>query len=116
MINHIMYTNNTKGFSLNEKELKSLKQTIRIYSQDIGMEFGNEKCAMLIMKSGKRKTAEEIEQSNLERIWWLGEKENYKFFGILEADTIKQAEMKKKNTSEEQGNFLKPNFVIEISS
>ena len=31
---------------------------VRIYSQDIGMEFGMEKCAMLVMKSGKRHMTE----------------------------------------------------------
>ena len=29
-----------KLFSTNEKELETLMQTIRIYTQDIGMEFG----------------------------------------------------------------------------
>ena len=33
-------------FSKNEKELETLIQTVRIYSQDKGMEFGIEKCAM----------------------------------------------------------------------
>ena len=36
-----------------------------------------------------------IELLNQDRIWTLGEKENYEHLGILEADTIKQAEMKK---------------------
>ena len=38
---------NIKLFAKNEKELKTLIQTVRIYSQDIGMEFSIEKCAML---------------------------------------------------------------------
>ena len=33
---------------------------------------------------------------NQERVGRLGEKENYKYSRILEADTIKQEEMKKK--------------------
>ena len=40
--------------TLNEKELENLLQTVRIFSQDTGMEFGFEKCAMLVMKCGKR--------------------------------------------------------------
>ena len=71
-------------------------QAIRIYSHDIGMEFGIEKCTMLIMKSWKRKTTKGIEQPNKERIRTLGEKENNKYLGILEADTIKQTEIKEK--------------------
>ena len=40
-----MYMDDIKIFAKNEKELETLVQTIRIYSQDIGMEFGIEKCA-----------------------------------------------------------------------
>ena len=62
-----------------------------IYSQNIVMEFGIEKCAMLIMRSGKRQITERIEQpKNQERIRMLGKKENYKYLEILEVDTIKK--------------------------
>ena len=61
----------------NEKELKTLIQTTRIYSQDIGMEFSRKKCTMLIMKSGKGYITEGIELPNQERIRTLREKENY---------------------------------------
>ena len=37
-----------------KKKVEILIHAVRIYSQDIGMEFGIEKCAMLVMKSGKR--------------------------------------------------------------
>ena len=80
----------------NEKELETLICAVRIYSQDIGMEFGIEKCAMLVMKSGKRHMTDGIEQPNHDKIKTLGEKETYKYLGILEADTIKQMEMKDK--------------------
>ena len=73
----------------NEKELKILIQTIRIYSQDIRMEFGIEKYVILIMRSGKRQITQGIEQPNQEKISTLREKETYKYTGILEADTIK---------------------------
>ena len=54
-INHLMYMDDIKMFAKNEKELETLVQTIRIYSQDIGMKFGIEKCAMLVIKRGERK-------------------------------------------------------------
>ena len=50
-----------------------------IYNQDIGIEFGIENCAMLIIKSGKRETTEGIELQNQESIRTLGGKENCKF-------------------------------------
>ena len=52
-INYLLYKDDIKLFAKNEKELDSLIHTIRIYSQGIGMEFGIEQCAMLVMKSGK---------------------------------------------------------------
>ena len=59
------------------------------------MEFGIEKCAMLVMKSGKHMT-ERVEQSYQVVIRTLGEKETYKYVEVLEADIIKQVEMKEK--------------------
>ena len=46
-----MYIDDIKLFATKEKELETLIQTVRrIYSQEIGMEFGIEKCAILVMK------------------------------------------------------------------
>ena len=56
-----MYMDDIKLFVQNERELETLIQTVRIYSQDIGMECGIDKCAMLVMKSGKRLMTEGIE-------------------------------------------------------
>ena len=60
------------------------------------MEFGIEKCAMLVMKSGKRHMTDGMELPNQDKIRTLGENETYKYLGILEADPIKQVEMKDK--------------------
>ena len=45
------------------------------------------------MKSGKRHMMERVELPNQVVIRTLWEKETYEYFGILEADTIKQVEM-----------------------
>ena len=58
------------------------------------MEFGIE--SSFIMKSGRRETAEGVKLANPKRIRLFGEKENHKYLGILEANTVKQVEMKKK--------------------
>ena len=60
------------------------------------MEFGIEKCALLVMKSGKRHLTDGIELPNQDKIRTLAENETYKYLGILEADTIKQVQMKNK--------------------
>ena len=89
-INNPMYIDDIKLFAKNEKEPETLIHAVRIYSQGIGMEFGIEKCAMLVMKSGKR----HMELPNHDRIRTLEENETYKYLCILQADTIKQVQMK----------------------
>ena len=79
-----------KLFAKNEKELETLIHAVRIYSQDTGMEFGIEKCAMLVMKNGKRHMTDRMELLNHDRIRTFEENETYKYLGILEADTNKQ--------------------------
>ena len=41
-INELMYMNDIKLFMKMKKELKTQTKTVRIYSQDIGMEFSIE--------------------------------------------------------------------------
>ena len=59
----------------NEKELETVIHIVRIYSQDIGMELGIEKCALLVMKSGKRYLTDRIELPNQDKIRTLAENE-----------------------------------------
>ena len=95
-INHLMYMDDIKLFAKNEKGLETLIHAVRIYSQDIGMAFGREKSVTLVMKSGKRHITDEMELQKQDKIRTPGEEETYKYFGILEADTMKQVEMKNK--------------------
>ena len=60
------------------------------------MEFGIEKCAMPVMKSGKRHLTDGMELPNQDKIRTLGQKETNKYLVIFEADTIKQVEINKK--------------------
>ena len=91
-----MYMDDIKLFTKNQKELETLIHAVRIYSQYIGMEFSIEKCAMLVMKSGKRHLTDGIELPIQDEIRTLAENETYKYLGILEADTIRQVKMKNK--------------------
>ena len=60
------------------------------------MEFGIEKCVMLVMKSSKRDLTDGMELPNQDKIRTIRKNETYKYLGILEADTIKQEEVKDK--------------------
>ena len=61
------------------------------------MEFGIEKCTMLIMKRGKPQMTE-IEMQNHVKIKTLREKQTYKYLGILEAGNIKKVKIKKRKS------------------
>ena len=52
-INHLLFMDDLKLYSCKEKEFDSLVQTIHIFSKDIEMEFGIEKCAMLVIEKEK---------------------------------------------------------------
>ena len=83
------------------------------------MEFGIEKCAMFVMKTGKWHMTNVMELPNHDKIRTLGENDTYKYLGISEADTIKQVEMKErfeKNISGELENYSRQNSPAETSS
>ena len=85
-----------KLFVKNEKELGNSNSSSENIHSNTRMEFVIEKCAMQVMKSGKRHLTDGMEIPNQDKIRTLGEKETYKYLGILEADTIKQEKIKEK--------------------
>ena len=52
-INHLLSIDDPKFYSKSEMPLDSLIQTVKIFSEDVGMQFGIEKCAVLVMKKGE---------------------------------------------------------------
>ena len=76
-INYI-YMDHIKQLTKNEKQLETLTQAVRIYCEDMRMEFSMGRCGMLIMKSGKQQMTEGIKLTNQEKIRRQGEKETCK--------------------------------------
>ena len=66
-----------KVYAKNEKDLEYLIQTGKIFSENIGMEFGLDKCAILIMKKGKTVEAEGVKFPDERKIRSLKEDESY---------------------------------------
>ena len=58
------------------------------------MEFGIEKCAMLVMENGKIMKSVGIELPDGKVIKSLQESESYKYLGILKADKFLEEKMK----------------------
>ena len=63
--------------------MDSLVQTVRVFSKDVGMEFGIENCAMLVMEKGKIVNSVGIESPDGKVITSLQEGESYKYLGNL---------------------------------
>ena len=82
-----------KIFAKNKAEIDSLISTVKVINHDIGTEFGVKKCGVAIMKRGKLVESEGINLGNGESIKTI-DLEGYKYLGILEADKIKENEMK----------------------
>ena len=68
--------------------LDSVIETVKIFSQDIRMQFAIDKCAMLVMKKGKIVKSDDIQFPNDKVIKSLEEGESYKYLGVLEVDEV----------------------------
>ena len=79
-IKHLLFMNDLKLYSRNEKELDSLVQTICVFSEDIGMELGIEKRAMLVIEKEKTEKSVGIELLDGIVIRSLQEGESYRYF------------------------------------
>ena len=84
----------------NEKELDTIKQTIRICSWNNGMKSGIEERIILIMKTKKRDITEGTGWQNQLSIGTFREKENHRYLRIFEVDIIKQTAMKENSRKE----------------
>ena len=83
-----------KLYRRSKKGLDSLVQALRVFSEDIGMEFGIEKYAMLVMEKRKIVKSACIELPDGKVIKYLQEGESYKYLGILEADKFLEEKTK----------------------
>ena len=52
-LNNLLFMEDLKLFSISEEQMDALVRTVHVFSTDIGMEFGMEKCGILTMKRGK---------------------------------------------------------------
>ena len=77
-INHLLFMDDLKLYSRSEKGLDSLVQAGCVFSEGIGMEFGIEKCAMLVIEKGKFVKSVGVELPDGKVIKSLQEGESYK--------------------------------------
>ena len=95
ILNHLLFMYDLKLYGRNEEELERLVEIVHIYSKDVGMEFGLDKCGMLVIRKGVKVRSVGIELPDGEVIKELDEK-RYKNLGILQTDTVMEKQMKGK--------------------
>ena len=93
LINHLLFMDDIKLYGKSMRELESLVEVVRVFSKDIGMEFGLDKCAVLELKAGVRVQCEGITMPD-GRVMKEVDEKGYKYLGILEGAQIRTREMK----------------------
>ena len=73
-----------KLYSSNDNQLRALLETTQIFSNDIGMSFGLEKCAKISLVRGKVKNRDNIILSSGGEIRELNNRKFYKYLGVEE--------------------------------
>ena len=99
-VNHLLFMDNLKRYASNETSLESLIQTVRVFSNDIRMDFEVEKCVILTMKKGHIPNSDRMVLRNKKTMKDLKQWDNCKYLGVIQADGTKQHEMKEKLKTE----------------
>ena len=88
-VNHLSFMDDLKLYARSETPLVSMIQSVRIScSNNIGMKFGVEKCAILVLKRVKLAQTEGITLPEGTTIKAMEESEGYKYPGVLEASDM----------------------------
>jgi hypothetical protein len=95
-INHLLYMDDLKLYGKSKTELEFLTNIVYQYSADIGMDFGISKCATMVIKRGKMCEDDGVILPDGQVVPGLKLEDSYKYLGIVQADSIKQREMKEK--------------------
>lgn len=96
-INHLLYMDDIKLYAKNQRDIDSLIHLTRVFSNDIGMTFGLEKCGRLIISRGKvqQTSGVSMPQGRIDDI-----AETYKYLGIMQSFRNQDEEMRSKATTE----------------
>ena len=95
-ISNLFYMDDLKLYSKNEQEQIGELKVVKQFSDDIGMEFGLEKCAKASFKEGKLTSTGNIVIDVDPEVQELDQEGVYKYLGADESDGIQHSKMKEK--------------------
>ncbi|CAH2099489.1 unnamed protein product [Euphydryas editha] len=101
-INHLLYMDDLKIYANNKYNLKVLLDSIEIFTNDIGMSFGLNKCNILHITAGHRSstTGEDHILLNGNEFKQLAIGERYKYLGIHESGKIEHSVIRQQISKE----------------
>ena len=82
-VNHLLFMDDPKLYSSCNEELESVVRVVNMFSNDVGMKFGFDKCGVLMVEKGVKKKCEGIELPGREMIKEIDEN-GYKYLGVLD--------------------------------
>jgi len=94
MISHLLYMDDIKLYAKTSESMESMVNTLRMVSEDIGMEFGLDKCAKVSMKRGKIVCGGDLPLYDGMAIRELADDDGYKYLGILQRESTLKEEAK----------------------
>jgi len=95
LISHLLYMDDLKIYSKNAEEMERCRKLISQFSDDIKMEFGLDKCAVIHIVKG-----EIINSPIVEGIPLLSSEDNYKYLGLIQCDEIIHDKVKESTKKE----------------
>ena len=95
-LTHLFYMDDLKLYAKTEEALKDMLTATNLFSTDIGMSFGIEKCAKVTLKKGKQIQAGNVTLDQDLVVQDLEQERSYKYLGIEEAGTISHKQMKER--------------------
>jgi sulfur relay (sulfurtransferase) complex TusBCD TusD component (DsrE family) len=87
-LNHLLYMDDIKLFASNNQQLSSLLQITEMFSADIKMNFGIDKCKTCSIKKGKLTKHEGFQLASEQIIQGMNINECYKYLGFIQTPII----------------------------
>ena len=93
-ISHLFFMDDLKLYTKNDDHLETQLNVVKMFSDDICMSFGLDKCAKASFKRGKLKYSPPVKLDLKSEIKSLESDQCYKYLGVLEGDGISHSKMK----------------------
>lgn len=100
-MSHLLYMDDIKIYSETPKQLSSMINIIKVFSDDIKMSFGYEKCAEIHIKKGK------LIVNEINDFHQLGKDDTYKYLGIQQSRKVNNTKVKEEFMNRYRSRLIK---------